>query len=110
MPRLFAMIPAMIPMLGVLAAPAAAQSPECFCLRHPSGNMLYGCEARVERYICEDDRGRITMLPVRSEWRLVACGCTRSSVEWPPPPNWRAGRPRSEEDGTQDNGDGKHSR
>jgi hypothetical protein len=94
---------AMIPLLGVLAAPAAAQTPECYCLRDRSGNMLYGCEAHGDRHIC-DDRGRITMVPIRSEWTPLACGCGR--------PDQRSWEPhiRGDEDDAKDKGGGQETK
>src|SRR5215472_6022335 len=63
-----------IPFFGLLAISAAARA-ECFCLEHPqSGDMYYGCEARNERYLCEDSRGGGKQAPpITSDWKRVEC-------------------------------------
>jgi hypothetical protein len=64
----------MIPFFGLLAVSAAARA-ECFCLVHPqSGDMLYGCEVRNERYLCADSRsGGKQAPPLTSDWKRVEC-------------------------------------
>jgi hypothetical protein len=66
-----------IPLFGLLALSTAAHAePECFCLRHPqTGNMLYGCETRNQRYLCSDlHRPSVKAAPpIASDWKRVDC-------------------------------------
>jgi hypothetical protein len=87
-----------IPLFGVLCFAAAARA-ECFCLVHPpSGDMLYGCEARNERYLCVDSRsGGRQAPPITSDWRRVECP---DYCQHPPKPVPAARRvPRSPDEG-----------
>jgi hypothetical protein len=71
---------AMIPLLGVLAVPGAAQA---FCLRHPSGAMLYGCEVSGESYSCVNRQGDKEAVPVSSAWTRVTTGaCVERRRAW----------------------------
>jgi hypothetical protein len=95
MPR----IAATVSLLALLAIRSTALADECFCLKHPSGAVLRGCEIRNDFYICTDPyTSKRSAVLITADWKRTECGADCFVVRRPAAPSV----PRHEDDETGD--------
>jgi hypothetical protein len=72
---------------------------ECFCLGHPDGAILRGCETKGSTFLCTDpETQKKSIQKVSADWKRIDVGTDRCMVCRPVPRSSANELPRGDED------------
>jgi hypothetical protein len=82
-----------------MATTTIANAQECFCLSHPDGAILRGCEAKGATFLCTDPETlKKSVQKVSSDWKRIEAGTDRCIVCRPAARGTAGEVPRGDED------------